>query len=235
MLFLNTLRGLKNRKKEVGIITFLILLSSFLYTGFNVALDRINDSYQGYLKSQNVEDVSVSIKIDYEHDISLDMLDRLNNSCFSQILESEKVILDEYYNLLLEEKKIDNDLIVLVEDTFVKYNANEVIENEILSSIKGKYNFDYIKEDYKLIRDHDNLINVLPYRDKEINKPYLLNGSIPQKEEITILKEFALKNNIKIGDSYKIFGNIYKVVGFMYAPEFIYPMLSVTTPYIRFI
>ena len=127
MLFLNTLRGLKNRKKEVGIITFLILLSSFLYTGFNVALDRINDSYQGYLKSQNVEDVSVSIKIDYEHDISLDMLDRLNNSCFSQILESEKVILDEYYNLLLEEKKIDNDLIVLVEDIFVKYNDNEVI------------------------------------------------------------------------------------------------------------
>ena len=105
MLFLNTLRGLKNRKKEVGIITFLILLSSFLYTGFNVALDRINDSYQGYLKSQNVEDVSVSIKIDYEHDISLDMLNKLNNSCFSQILESEKVILDEYYNLLLEEKK----------------------------------------------------------------------------------------------------------------------------------
>lgn len=230
MLFLNTLRGLKNRKKEVGIITFLILLSSFLYTGFNVALDRINDSYQGYLKSQNVEDVSVSIKIDYEHDISLDMLNKLNNSCFSQILESEKVILDEYYNLLLEEKKIDNDLIVLVEDIFVKYNANEVIENEILSSIKDKYNFDYIKEDYKLIRDHDNLINVLPYRDKEINKPYLLSGSIPQKEEITILKEFALKNNIKIGDSYKIFGNIYKVVGFMYAPEFIYPMLSVTTP-----
>ena len=76
------------------------------------------------------------------------------------------------------------------------------------------------------------MLKVLPYnKDQVMNKVYLVEGKLPiHKDEITMLKATAKKNKIKIGDYYKINGKKYKVVGYTNAPDYVYPLVSLSMP-----
>ena len=45
-----------------------------------------------------------------------------------------------------------------------------------------------------------------------------------------MLEAYAKKNNLKIGDKYKINDIEYKIVGFTYAPDYVYPLISISMP-----
>lgn len=231
LLFLNALKGLKRKKIQMFGIIFMVMLSTAVYTGMNSAIDRLESKYYSYLDEQNVEDISLGINIDYMKDITSSDIDNMLNSSLKNITEEERFVIERYREFL-KQPSFDVNIIYSAKAVFDKYDALNELEHKKLDNLKDKYDFYYEKELSKIIKDDKQMIKVIPYnKDKKINKVYLLEGKLPNKEnEVTILKGFAKKNNLNIGDKYKISGKEYKIVGFTYAPDYVYPLISMSMP-----
>lgn len=231
LLFLNALKGLKKKKVQMFGIIFMVMLSTAVYTGMNSAIDRLEDKYYTYLDEQNVEDISAGINIDYTKDITSSDLDDMLETSLKDITEEERKIIEVYRNFL-KNPSFDVNIIYSTKAIFDKYDALDIIERKKLDSIKEKYDFYYEKEYSKIVQDKNKLLKVLPYnKDKKINKVYLLEGKLPKRaNEVTILEGYAKKNNLKIGDKYTIANKQYKIVGFTYAPDYVYPIISMSMP-----
>lgn len=231
LLFLNALKGLKKKKIQMFGIIFMVMLSTAVYTGMNSAVDRLENRYYNYLDEQNVEDISLSVNIDYLKDIKESDIDYMLDTSLKDITESEKDIVLKYKQLL-KNPYFDVNIIYNVKNIFDKYNALNQIEMKKLDNLKEKYDFYYELEYSKIVQNKKQLIKVIPYnKDKKINKIYLLKGKLPTHEkEITMLEAYAKKNNLKIGDKYKINDIEYKIVGFTYAPDYVYPLISISMP-----
>lgn len=231
LLFLNALKGLKKKKVQMFGIIFMVMLSTAVYTGMNSAIDRLEDKYYSYLDEQNVEDISVGVNVDLMNDISVSDVDQLLNNELKFITNEEKNIIEQY-KLFLKNPSYDVNMIYSVMNIFKKYDVIKNFEAKKLDELKGEYNFYYEREISKTVSDGKKLYKVIPYNEnKKINRIYLVEGNYPiNKNEITILPSFAKKNKIKIGDMYKIGEYEYKVVGFTYAPDYIYPLISFSMP-----
>lgn len=232
LLFLNALKGLRKKKIQMFGIIVMVMLSTAVYVGMNSAIDRLENKYYEYLEEQNVEDISVYVNIDYTKDVTVDMLDKLLENELSSATTEEKVTLGAYRDYLLDEnREYDLAISYTVKNIFEAYGANYTIQNQILDSIKDKYDFTYELEESKTITEGSTLMKILPYSEDGMNQTYLVDGRKPEKNnEVTILPGYADANNIEIGDTIKIGGTEYKVVGFTYASDYIYPLLSFSMP-----
>ena len=231
LLLLNAFKGLKKKKIQMIGIIFMVVFSAAVYTGMNSAIDRLEDKYYSYLDEQNVEDITVSVNIDLTKDITSTDVDKILSTSMKDATDEEKNLMYAYKEFL-KNPSFDVNMIYSVQAIFSKYNALDNKEEEILDNLKDKYNFTYEKELSKTVQNGKHLIKVLPYnKDKKMNKVYLVKGKLPvNNNEITMLEATAKKNNIKIGDTYKINNKEYKVVGFTYAPDYIYPLISLSMP-----
>lgn len=231
LLFINALKGLKKKKVQMAGIIFMVLLSTAVYTGMNSAIDRLENKYYNYLEEQNVEDISVGVNIDFTKDITSSDIDEMLKTSLKNITKEERQIIEVYRNFL-KNPSFDVNIIYSTKAIFDKYNALEQIERKKLDSIKEKYDFYYEKEYSKVVQSGKQLLKVLPYnKDKKINKVYLIDGKLPSKaNEVTIMEGFAKKNDLKIGDKYTISNKDYKIVGFTYAPDYVYPIISMSMP-----
>ena len=231
LLLLNAFKGLKHKKIQMFGIIFLVLLSTAIYTGMNSAIDRLEDKYYSYLDEQNVEHITVSVNIDLQKGLTEKDIDNILNTSMKDASNEDKMFMQQYKKYL-KNPIFDVNMIYGAQTIFNKYNALEKKQIEILDNLKDKYDFTYEKEYSKTVQNGKHLLKVLPYnKDKKINKVYLVEGKLPvHKNEITMLKATAKKNKIKIGDYYKINNKKYKVVGFTYAPDYVYPLVSLSMP-----
>lgn len=232
LLFLNAMKGLRKKKIQILGIIVMIMLSTAVYVGMNSAIDRLEDKYYNYLEEQNVEDISIYVNIDYMKDITADMMDNFLENEFSIATAEEKNTLNLYRNYLLDENREYNlALFYTVKDIFERYGVNYKIQNQILDSVKDKYDFTYELEESKTIKTGSAMIKILPYSEDGMNQTYLVNGRKPKKDnEVTILPGYAHAHKIQIGDTININDSDYKVVGFAYAPDYIYPLISFSMP-----
>lgn len=232
LLFLNAFKGLRKKKIQMFGIIVMVMLSTAVYVGMNSAIDRLENKYYEYLEEQNVEDFSVYVNIDYTKDITVEDLDSLRLNELSSVSSEEKNILDLYRNYLLSDNcEFNLAMLESVKNIFHTYGANYVIQNKILDSIKDKYDFTYELEKSKTIIDGSTLVKVLPYSEEGLNQTYLVDGKKPENEnEVTILPGYAKANNIELGDMITIADYEYQVVGYTYAPDYIYPLLSFSMP-----
>lgn len=235
LLFLNALKGLKKKKVQMFGIVFMILLSTGIYTTMNTSLDRLEDRYYHYLDAQNVEHFSFVPVVNYEKDISLERLNALKENQFKEISEDDYKILSLYTTCLSKDytpcksEKFD----YMIDHLFQKYNAlDELVQNKA-DSIKEKYDFTYEREISKLSTEGKYSYKVISYdSEKKLNIPYIIDGKMPEKEgEITLLPNFAKVHHLKIGDMYTIGEKSYKIVGLVMAPDYIYPLLSMNSPF----
>ena len=231
LLLLNAFKGLKHKKIQMFGIIFMVLLSTAIYTGMNSAIDRLEDKYYTYLDDQNVEDITVGININLQNDLSNEDINKILNTSMKDATNEEKQVIYAYKEFI-KHPHFDVSMIYGTQAILNKYNALEYKEVEILDSLKEKYDFKYEKEFSKNVQNGKQLIKVLPYNEnKKMNKVYLVKGKLPvHKNEITMLENTAKKNKIKLGDYYKINGKKYKVVGYTYAPDYIYPLISLSMP-----
>lgn len=180
LLLLNALKGLKKKKVQMFGITMMILLSTGIYVAMNTALDRLENRYYHYLEEQNVEDVSLGVKVDYLKDVTLKDIEYLENHQFEKMTTSEKQLLELYKHSLNGETSVDINLVKML---FMKYSADEYIEDKLLKSLSKKYDFSYQLEESKTLMEEDKLIKIMPYlKNKKINKAYLVEGRYPTKE-----------------------------------------------------
>lgn len=235
LLFINALKGLKRKKVQMLCIIFMVMLSTGIYSAMSMALDCMEDRYYNYLDTQNVEYLSVHPNIDYKKDISTELIDEVLSY---ELTDDEKKVLYIYkqaLNMDLDSK--DNPLNSTafpyqLSTIFNKYDALNDIETQKLDSLKEEYKYEYELDLSKTVKEDKTYMKIIPYnQEKKINKAYLVKGRLPEKEnEITMLPKYASSHNIEIGDKYKIGDNEYKVVGFTYAPDYIYPLVSFTVP-----
>ena len=233
LLLLNAIKGLKKKKIQMFGIIFLVLLSTAVYTTMNSAIDRIEDRYYNYLEENRVEHFSAQPVIDYQKDVSLSTFQGLMEKNFVNATAEEKGLFTLYEACLAgESATCDQNTIRMIEQLFLKYDAYIEIANQKLDSIKDQYDFEYQLTRSKMYTEDGVIVSVMPYDpDQKINQPYLVDGKFPEKEgEITVLPKFAETNDLEIGDSYKIGDVSYKIVGFAYASDYIYPMLSMNQP-----
>lgn len=232
LLFLNALKGLRKKKIQMFGIIVIVMLSTAVYVGMNSAIDRLENKYYDYLEEQNVEDISVYVNIDYTKDVTVDMLDSLLQNELSSVTEEERAILDTYRDYLLNENREYNlALSYMVKNVFEVYDANYKIQNQILDSIKDTYDFTYELQKSKTLTDDSTLIKILPYSEDGMNQTYLVDGRKPLEDnEITILPGYAAAHGIEINDTIQIGESEYTVVGFAYASDYIYPLISFSMP-----
>lgn len=230
LLFINAFKGLRKKKIQMLGIILMVALSTGIFTAMNLARERMEKSYYDYLENQKVEYLSVDVKVDFEKDITIEYLEQSLKTNMSDLTEEESQIIDMYKEYLTNKNNLFDNFSISYQLTniFTKYNVLEEIQNHKLDNLKDKYNFVYEKEISKNFKEQDVYIKVIAYDDsKELNKPYLIEGKMPSSEnEITVLPKFAENNNLKIGDSYKLGNQKYKIVGFAYAPDYIYPLVS---------
>ena len=236
LLFLNSLKGLRKKKIQMLGIALLVMLSTGIYVAMQSALDRMEDRYYNYLEEQHVEHLSVDYFIDYSKEVTEDNLKHLLDNELSNITDEEKQVIDTYkcyLNKTCKSKMGTNpfdspSFNYMIDNIFVKYEADIYIKNSKLDELIPKYDFEYELEKSKALKQDDTYIKLLPYdENKNINKAYLIEGRFPTNDlEITMLPKYAKLHDIELGDTYKIGEEEYKVVGFTYAPDYIYPLVS---------
>ncbi|MEG1705201.1 MAG: ABC transporter permease [Clostridia bacterium] len=233
LLFLNAIKGLKTKKIQMLGIIFCIMLSTGIFTAMNIALDRMEDRYHNYLKEQNIEDFSFVPKIDLFTEYTKEEIEVLKQNELKDIPKEQMDIINMYQMTLGSSNIPNKDKI---------YSAVEMILNNTGASFnKAKQNIKISEEKYdftssietsKIATNDKYLYKAIVYeQNKKVNIPYLVEGKMPvNNDEITVLKGFAKKNNIKINDCYKIGDKEYKIVGFAYSPEHILPIISFNRP-----
>lgn len=237
LLFLNSLKGLRRKKIQMFGIILMVTLSTGIYVAMNSALDRMEEDYYNYLEDQNVEYLSVDTIIDYKKDITKENMDYLLNHELSNLTEEENSIIQSYIcaaniescAICYAEDPFSNPAFSYsVDKIFQKYEADLYIKSKKITSLQEKYNFEFELDRSKSLKVEDTYLKVIPYKqDKNINKAYLVEGELPtNNQEITMLPKYAEIHNIEIGDYYKIGDIEYKVVGYAYAPDYIYPLVS---------
>ncbi len=231
LLLLNAIKGLRKKKIQMAGIIFMVMLSMAVYVGMNTAIDRLETRYYSYLEEQNVEDLSIGVAVDYSKDVSLSDLDYLFEHQFQNVTKEERALLDTY-RVYLANPVYDVKMLYTIQSLFEKYEADIYIKTRILDSLKEEYQFAYEFERSKTVSDDKKLIKFLPYEENnQINKMYLIEGKFPKNEnEIAILPGYAKKNHLKIGDTYTVLDQNYTIVGFAYAPDYIYPLISFSMP-----
>ncbi|MFV0249625.1 MAG: FtsX-like permease family protein [Bacilli bacterium] len=231
LLFINALKGLKKKKVQMLGIIFLVFLSTAIYTAMNSSIDRLEDRYYAYLEEQNVEDISFGVTINFLEDITKEDLTYIKNSY--ELTEEETQVLNSYETILTEKGEINTNLNVELTAIFKKYDIDNYIKIKILDSFKDTYDFSYELELSKLSNIDNISMKVILYDfEGTINNPYLVEGRMPEADnEITILPKFGELNNIKVGDDYTIGETTYKVVGYAYASDYIYPIVSMSNPF----
>lgn len=235
LLFINAFKGLRKKKIQMLCIIFMVALSTGIYSAMSMALDCMEDRYYNYLDTQNVEYLSVHPNIDYKKDISTDLIDEVLDK---DITEDERKILIIYKNALKMNLDAKNNPLntttfpYQLSTIFSKYDALDNVEKNKLDSLKEKYKYDYELDLSKSIKEDNTYTKVIPYKkEKKINKAYLIEGKLPENEnEITMLPKYASIHHISIGDKYKIGEKKYKVVGFTYAPDYIFPLVAFSIP-----
>lgn len=104
------------------------------------------------------------------------------------------------------------------------FMIDKVINADDISHLQTKYDvtmeetktFDYEISSGKTLRIFS--------KNVEINIPAIIEGDMPQQEEILIDPAYASANNINVGEYIKIKNIDFKISGFMSLPNYIYPL-----------
>lgn len=235
LLFVNALKGLRKKKVQMIGIVIMVMLSTGIYTTMNMALDRLDNRYHTYLKEQNVEDFSFVPVIDYRKDYTAEEVEQLKTKELSSISEQEMQLVTLYQMCLTMPEQgacNDSELYKNIEGLFTMYRANEAKQREIIDPIAKQYHFEYGMEVAKTVTDNKKVFKVFPYQtDKTLDIPYLAKGTYPTKDdEVALLPGFMEENDLEMGDVYSINDKKYTIVGQVYAPDYIFPLLTISSP-----
>lgn len=210
MLIKNVLRDTFKKKIQLLGVILLLSLSIAIFVGFNMNSDSIKNTSEGYRENQQVADLIFYPDLALtEEEVSQIMTDyqinpmELGTASFSDLILKYKVDLKPY-----AEKRAQS-----LADTY-------------------GFIFEYRQESevsFKKDGETYSIRGIVP--NESVNIPYLMEGRLPENElEITLTDVFAEANNLAVGSAYEINGITYTIVGLAYAPDYIYPIISIKSP-----
>jgi len=119
------------------------------------------------------------------------------------------------------------------ENNYVQEDSNFIIDKKLVNVTKLESTFNILLEetgtfDYSLSKDKEKNNKTLRVfsENNKVNIPALIEGNNLGAWDILIDPAYATANNIKIGDSIRIYSRNFKVSGIMSLPNYIYPLKS---------
>lgn len=222
-IYKDQFRKIKHNLFNFISLSILVIIISMTYTGVKTSIDRLEGNHKEYLESQNLEDFYFSMgNID---------LNYLSGSVAYQLC-NELDLLYEYGIALSfpNDPTYINNLNILINDKLK--NNLELYESVIdgyIEQFADEYNF-IVEKNY--IVDVEESGKIYKFLDvtNNIDIPYLVDGSLPTEDnEVAIFPEFAELNNINIGDYITVRDVQYLVTGYIYKPEFLFPIFNMST------
>jgi len=218
LLYKDQIKKLKNNKLFFFSLVFIISLVSMTYTVTKTSVTQLKRNYQEYVDSQNIEDFYFGMK---NFDINFLNSNQQLDLCIDLdiLLECSFVNFDDPIEV--------NEINTVISDLL--YDNQDLYENmmdQVVSNFNQEFYFEIEKSYIVNVETNDHVFKFLSMNSK-INIPYLVSGSLPINDnEIAIFETYALKNNLSLEDTITINDNIYTIKGYIYAPDFILPMLT---------
>ena len=223
LLYKDQLRKIKYNIFYFVSLSLLVLIVSLTFTTVKSSVRRLEENYDSYLETQNVEDFYFSMG---EVDVNflggtaiIELCFELNitTECGTALSNPDDPIAQNNLNYIINNKISERP------------DLYEEILDRYVDQFKTKYDYDIEKKRIVNINENDIFYKFVSVTNR-IDIPYIIDGTIPiYDNEIAIFPEFAEANNINIGDNYTIDGTSYLVTGFFYSPEFIFPIFSMST------
>ena len=214
----------KIRKNLIQFISLsvMVFLLSLVFTSVKTSVDRLEENYDSYLEEQNLEDFFFSIN---EVDVNY-----LSGTAFTELCQDYNIEIECYTAISLGSDEAMNELNILINQQIKERPI--IYENFIdgkLSFFETRYDFTIEKHYVVDIKDQGHHFKFISIHE-EISLPYLVAGEFPdQVNEVMIFEAYAKHNNIGLQDTITINNKQYIVSGFAYAPEFLFPIMSLST------
>jgi putative ABC transport system permease protein len=187
------------------------------------SVKRLEENYDTYLTTQNVEDFYFSMgEVDVNYLSGSDTIDLcfdldIGLECAHALSDSDNPLAINNLNIIINNRIQDNP------------ELYESIIDGYVNIFIDRYGYDVEKKRVVNIYENEFYYKFVSSTTR-INIPYITDGVLPVEDnEIAIFPEFAEANSIKIGDYYTIENNTYLVTGFFYSPEFLFPIFSMST------
>ena len=205
MLFKNAFRTLKKRYLQLLLLGVIIILSSFIYTVFDYSIEGIIVPTEQYFKDTNQEDFAIGMfdallpgDITYIQNNCAASFASLDQSQWPYSVTGVKNISDTCYYGILDNRLNE------IESTYPNIDL-QVRESKSVYFTKDSSSYRVL-----FLKDMDR-----------IDKSYMQEGSRPaNNNEIAISKEFAMNNNLSIGDTFTVKGKDYTISGFVLFPDY---------------
>lgn len=216
-------RKLKTHWFYVISLGLLIITISATYTVMKTSVDRLDQNYDAFLKTQQVEDFYFSMG-----DIDLNYLTGSQTITLCQeldILTDCSLALAQPHNSILQ-----NELNILVNQKIKDApDVYDRIVQDAITIFEDQYNYTVEKRVTKNIIDDPYIYKFISITES-ISIPYIHEGRLPNTTgEIAIFQVFAEANDLEIHDTLEIDGTFYTITGFFYQVDFIYPIFSLST------
>jgi len=223
LLFKDQYKKIKGNLFNFISLSLLVIIISLSFTAVKSSIKRLEDNYDSYLSEQNIEDFYFSM--------GLVDINYLGGTAIIQLCEELEIIPECTYALSYPEDSIaTNNLNFLINERIdERPDLYENIIDGYVQKFVDKYDFEVEKKKVVNIYE-DEFIYKFTSITENISIPYIVKGELPlENYQIAIYPEFAEENNIEVGDNYTINGTDFLVTGFIYLPEFTFPIFNMNT------
>ena len=223
LLYKDQLRKIKLNKFNFISLSLLVIIISLSFTAVKSSVNRLEENYDSYLEEQQLEDFYFSMgKIDITYlggTAKKKICNELNLQfqCAIALANSNNHIAINNLNVLINERMEERP------------ELYESLVDSYVSEFEDEYEFTVEKKKMANIEDGEYIYKFMTITET-IDVPYLIEGTLPlNNNEIAIFPEFAIHNDLSIGDTYTIEDKDYLITGFFYSPEFVLPIFSMST------
>ncbi len=222
LLYIDQLRKIRKNLFNFISLSILVIIIALTFTAVKSSIRRLDKNYDSYLQTQQIEDFYFNMG---EVDVNFLGATAIMNLCTE---------LDVEYDCYFAFAHPDDPIYINNLNIIINQGINE--HPEVYEELIDNFVADF-EEDYDYTIEKSSVVNIdegdFIYKfmsiTETINIPYIVEGELPVNDfEIAIFPEFAEANNINIGDTYSINDKEYIVTAFYYAPEFMFPIFSLS-------
>ncbi len=204
-------------------LSLLVVIIAMTFTAVKASVRRLDAKYDSYLESQQLEDFYFAMgNID---------LNYLGGSATIELCEELDILFECYYAFSFpNDPSYMNNLNIQINQKIKEEpELYESIVDGFVEEFRDQYDYE-VEKNYVVDIVEDEFTYKFVSLTERIDLPYITEGRMPEtNHEIAIFPEFAAANDIRIGDTITIRDTTFDVVGFMYKPEYLFPIFSLTS------
>ena len=212
LLFFSVLRSLWNQKVQILSLIMVVLIGGLVFNALYTTRNEVQNSYNALVKNANQQQAVVTLNTS---SLATNFTTINNTTLPNNYLAGFKKAVDSDFGV--------NQVSFAYYDTRNFYSANFQSPNKPLGQTTRCF--------FKAI-PYNATYNETTAGGLQVSRPYLASGSWPKDKGgvhyVTVSPLFAKAQKLNLGDKIEINNASFVISGFAYAPNFIYPQLSLS-------